>query len=101
MSDDIRKELAHLLRTHGTPLGGQDEYPGDEYDCCVDTILKRFLVTPHAKIKDTEEELDRAAQLINHLRVVEEARYIYANPHGCYIQTIAYARKILEEAGEL
>lgn len=39
MTDSVdRDQLAHLLRGHGWP-GRDDDYPGDEYDCCADAII--------------------------------------------------------------
>ena len=49
MSDDIRDELARLLREHQTPIP-DDGYPADEYDCCADAILERFLVVPRDQV---------------------------------------------------
>ena len=49
MSDDIREELARLLREHQPPIP-DDGYPADEFDCCADAILARFLVVPADRV---------------------------------------------------
>ncbi len=46
MSNDTREALARCLREHQAPIGGGYGYPADEYDCCADAILERFLVIP-------------------------------------------------------
>lgn len=36
---DLRERIAAALREHQPPCPAEPDYPGDEYECCVDAVM--------------------------------------------------------------